>query len=179
MKIKHLILFNLVFSTLMIFFFYHKLDLLILKSIPIHIALVAFGLLLVGLSGLLFARFFPKLVAWPLTITLIIAGQLFLFLTYAGYYFGIQIWGYPLTFAIAKIYIFELKNLSGGLPLPDLVVYSIVISVVLITIIPIIASSGKILSDLRKKSTIFFTRKNLIPITLLYSMFPVLFLSSG
>lgn len=179
MKIKHLILFNLVFSTFIIIFFYHQFDLLSLKSIPIHIALVAFGLVLVYLSGLLFARSFPKMIAGTLTITLIIASQLFLFLTYAGYYFGIQIWGYPLTFDIARIYVFELKNLSGELPLPDSVVFSIVISTVLITIIPIIASSGKMLSDLTKKSATFFTKKNLLPISLLYSLFPVLFFSSG
>jgi len=177
MKIKHLIIFNLVFSTFVILFFYHQFDLLTGKSIPIHIALVGCGLLLMHLTGLLFARFFPQIIAGPLIITLIILGQLFLFLTYAGYYFGIQIWGYPLTFDIAKIYVFELKNLSGKLPLSDSAVISIVISVVLISIVPIIASSGKILTDLTKKSSVFFTKKNLFPISILYSLFPVLFFS--
>jgi glucan phosphoethanolaminetransferase (alkaline phosphatase superfamily) len=179
MRIKHLIIFNLVFSTFIILFFYHQFDLLTGKSIPIHIALVGYGLLLIYLTGLLFARFFPKVIAGPLIITLIIAGQLFLFLTYAGYHLGIQIWGYPLTFDIARIYIFELKNLSGKLPLPDSVVLSIVISVVLITIIPVIASSGKILSDLQQKSSVFFTKKKLLPISLLYLLFPLLFFGWG
>jgi glucan phosphoethanolaminetransferase (alkaline phosphatase superfamily) len=179
MKIKHLIIFNLVFSTFIIFFFYHQFDLLTGKSIPVHIALVGYGLLLIYLTGLLFARFFPKIIAGPLIITLIIVGQLFLFLTYAGYHFGIQIWGYPLTFDIARIYIFELKNLSGKLPLPDSAVLSIIISAVLISIIPIIASSGKILSDLQQKSSVFFTKKNLLPKSLLYLLFPILFFSYG
>jgi len=175
MKLKHLIIFNLVFSTVVILYFYFYLDSLIHKSVPIHLAIVGYGLFFVYLCGLFFTRFLPKIIAGILTITLIIAGQLFLFLMYAGYYFGIKIWGYPLTYDVAKIYLFEIKNLSGKMPLPDSVVILILISVLLFTIATNVAASRNILTGLKQKSTGFFSRKNIFVVTVLFLVIPTLF----
>ena len=178
MSLKRIFLFNLIYSIIVISFYYFQFNIKF-RAIPVHVLIITYCLLFVYFCNIICVKYLSKRISTVIITLLLACYHLFIVLIYLGFYIAFENWGNPLTFNVLAAYINELPYLIESLPfkLSKVLIYSVFATIVLITSLPFIIKSKSLYKAYKTISLRYFTKIQTRLIIFFYVIFPMLFFS--